>query len=78
MRQLFVEDEELKNAVTHWFKSLAAAFYVERIGKLVKRYDKWLNNGRTMLKIAKSCIFDKHVNFSSQCSVFYSDSEVTF
>ncbi|GBL72997.1 Histone-lysine N-methyltransferase SETMAR [Araneus ventricosus] len=43
--QYFSDDEELKNAVTHWLKSQAAAFYAEGIGKLVKRYDKCLNNG---------------------------------
>ncbi|GBM26680.1 Mariner Mos1 transposase [Araneus ventricosus] len=43
--QHFADDEELKNAVTHWLKSQAAAFYAEGIGKLVKRYDKCLNNG---------------------------------
>ncbi|GBL90856.1 Mariner Mos1 transposase [Araneus ventricosus] len=44
-REHFADDEELKNAVTHWLKSQAAAFYAEGIGKLVKRYDKCLNNG---------------------------------
>ncbi|GBM46255.1 Mariner Mos1 transposase [Araneus ventricosus] len=43
--QHFADDEELKNAVTHWLKSQAAALYAEGIGKLVKRYDKCLNNG---------------------------------
>ncbi|GFV05780.1 histone-lysine N-methyltransferase SETMAR [Trichonephila clavipes] len=33
----FADDEELKNAVTHWFKSQEAAFYAEGIGKLVQR-----------------------------------------
>ncbi|GFX55296.1 histone-lysine N-methyltransferase SETMAR [Trichonephila clavipes] len=41
----FADDEELKNAVSHWFKSQAAFFYAEGIGKLVQRYDKCLNNG---------------------------------
>ncbi|GFX41140.1 mariner Mos1 transposase [Trichonephila clavipes] len=41
----FADDEELKNAVTHWFKSQAPTFYAEGIGKLVQRYDKCLNNG---------------------------------
>ncbi|GBM90647.1 Histone-lysine N-methyltransferase SETMAR [Araneus ventricosus] len=43
--QHFADDEELKNAVTHWLKSQTAAFYAEGVGKLVKRYDKCLNNG---------------------------------
>ncbi|GBO05005.1 hypothetical protein AVEN_23281-1 [Araneus ventricosus] len=43
--QHFADDEELKNAVTHWLKSQAAALYAEGIGKWVKRYDKCLNNG---------------------------------
>ncbi|GBM79213.1 Histone-lysine N-methyltransferase SETMAR [Araneus ventricosus] len=43
--QHFADDEELKNAVTHWLKSQAAALYAEGIGKLVKRYDKCLKNG---------------------------------
>ncbi|GFU99843.1 histone-lysine N-methyltransferase SETMAR [Trichonephila clavipes] len=33
----FADDEELKNVMTHWFKSQAAAFYAEGIGKLVQR-----------------------------------------
>ncbi|GFY01112.1 uncharacterized protein TNCV_5075791 [Trichonephila clavipes] len=32
--QDFAGDEELKNAVTHWFKSQAATFYTEGIGKV--------------------------------------------
>ncbi|GBM20652.1 hypothetical protein AVEN_230238-1 [Araneus ventricosus] len=43
--QHFADDEELKNAVTHWLKSQAATLYAEGIGKLVKRCDKCLNNG---------------------------------
>ncbi|GBM19893.1 hypothetical protein AVEN_2844-1 [Araneus ventricosus] len=43
--QYFADDEEFKNVVTHWLKSQAAALYAEGIGKLVKRYDKCLNNG---------------------------------
>ncbi|GFU72919.1 histone-lysine N-methyltransferase SETMAR [Trichonephila clavipes] len=41
----FTDDEELKNAVTHWLKLQAVAFYAEGIGKLVQWYDKCLNNG---------------------------------
>ncbi|GFW04016.1 histone-lysine N-methyltransferase SETMAR [Trichonephila clavipes] len=36
----FADVEELKNAVTHLFKSQADAFYTEEIGKLVQQYDK--------------------------------------
>ncbi|GBO18456.1 Histone-lysine N-methyltransferase SETMAR [Araneus ventricosus] len=43
--QHFTDYEELKNAVTHWLKSQAASIYAEGILKLVKRYDKCLNNG---------------------------------
>ncbi|GBN87365.1 Histone-lysine N-methyltransferase SETMAR [Araneus ventricosus] len=43
--QHFADDEELKNTVTHWLKSQAAAFYAEGIGKLVKRHDSSLNKG---------------------------------
>jgi hypothetical protein len=35
---------EVKEAVTTWFASQAAAFYDEGIQKLVQRYDKCLNN----------------------------------
>ncbi|GFS51479.1 hypothetical protein NPIL_547411 [Nephila pilipes] len=35
--QLFTDDEELKTAVTHWFKSQTAAFYAEGIGKTVRQ-----------------------------------------
>ncbi|GBN96891.1 Histone-lysine N-methyltransferase SETMAR [Araneus ventricosus] len=35
--QHFADDEELKNAVTHWLTSQAAAFYAEGIGKTVRQ-----------------------------------------
>ncbi|GFW38138.1 hypothetical protein TNCV_602141 [Trichonephila clavipes] len=41
---LFAEDEELKNAVAHWFKSQVAAFYAKEIDKLVKQHEKCLKN----------------------------------
>ncbi|GFX64769.1 mariner Mos1 transposase [Trichonephila clavipes] len=44
MKWLFADDEELKNAVAHWFKSQAAAFYAKEIDKLVKRHEKCLKN----------------------------------
>lgn len=36
-------DDELKEAVSDWFNSLAATVYAEGIEKLVQRYDKCLN-----------------------------------
>jgi len=41
---------EVKEAVTTCFASQAASFYDEGIQKLVKRYDKCLNNGGNYVK----------------------------
>jgi hypothetical protein len=43
-------DDEVKEAVTTWFASQAAAFYDEGIQKLVQRYDKCLNNDGNYVK----------------------------
>jgi histone-lysine N-methyltransferase SETMAR len=40
----FLDDNEVKEAVSTWFASQAAAFYDEGIQKLVQRYDKCLKN----------------------------------
>jgi hypothetical protein len=41
----FSNDEEVKTAMQHWVKTLAADFFSEEIQKLVPRYDKCLNLG---------------------------------
>ena len=41
----FHDDNEVKEALTSCFASLAASFYDEGIQKLVQRYDMCLNNG---------------------------------
>jgi hypothetical protein len=41
----FSSDDEVKRAVQHCVKMLAADFFCERIHKLVPRYDKCLNLG---------------------------------
>jgi hypothetical protein len=41
----FSSDNELKTAVQHWVKTLAADLFDEGIQKLVSRYDKCLNLG---------------------------------
>jgi histone-lysine N-methyltransferase SETMAR len=38
------QDNEVKEAVTTWFASQAAAFYDEGIQKLAQQHDKCLNN----------------------------------
>lgn len=43
--QRFQSDVDTKNAVEIWLSSLAGTFFQEGIEKLVKRYDKCLNNG---------------------------------
>jgi histone-lysine N-methyltransferase SETMAR len=40
----FHDYNDVKEAVTTWFASQAAAFYDEGTQKLVQRYDKCLNN----------------------------------
>jgi hypothetical protein len=40
----FHDVNEVKEAVSTWFVSQAAAFYDEGIQKLVQRYDKCLKN----------------------------------
>jgi hypothetical protein len=39
----FHDDNEVKEAVSTWFASQAAAFYDEGIQKLVQRYDNYGN-----------------------------------
>jgi hypothetical protein len=41
----FSSDDEVKTAVQHWVKTLAADFFGEGIEKLVLLYDKCLNLG---------------------------------
>jgi hypothetical protein len=41
----FSSNDEVKIAVQHWVKTLAADFFDEGIQKLVSRYDKCLNLG---------------------------------
>jgi hypothetical protein len=41
----FSSDDEVKTAVQHWVKTLAADFFDEGIQKLVLRYDECLNKG---------------------------------
>jgi histone-lysine N-methyltransferase SETMAR len=40
-----VHDEEVKETVNAWFALQAASFYDAEIQKLVRHYDKCLNNG---------------------------------
>jgi hypothetical protein len=39
----FTDDEDLQHAVMGWLNSQAAVWFVERIRKLVSRYDKCLS-----------------------------------
>jgi hypothetical protein len=49
-------DDEVKTAVQHWVKTLAAYFFDEGIQKLVPRYDKCLNlGGDCVEKKLKAC-----------------------
>jgi hypothetical protein len=41
----FSSDDEVKTAVQHWVKTLAAHLFGERIQKFVPRYDKCLSLG---------------------------------
>jgi hypothetical protein len=41
----FSSDDEVKTAMQHWVKALAADFFDEGIQKLVPRYDRCLNLG---------------------------------
>jgi hypothetical protein len=41
--ELFSSDDEVKTAVQHWVRTLAADFFHEGIQKLVPRYDKYLS-----------------------------------
>jgi hypothetical protein len=43
--QRFSNDDEMKTAVQHWVKTLAADFFDEGLQKLVPRYDKYLKLG---------------------------------
>jgi hypothetical protein len=43
-------DDEVKEAVTTWFASQAAAYYDEGKQKLVQRHDKCLNNDGTYVE----------------------------
>jgi hypothetical protein len=46
----FSSDDEVKTAVQHWVKTLAADFFDEGIQKLVPQYDKCLNLGGDYVK----------------------------
>jgi hypothetical protein len=46
----FYDDDEVKEAINIWLATQAASFYDAGIRKLVPRYDKCLNNGRSYVE----------------------------
>jgi hypothetical protein len=49
--ELFSSDDEVKTAVQHWVKTLAADFFDEGIQKLVPPYDRCLSSDGDFMSI---------------------------